>query len=90
MPSERHARCRSSCWCVQGWATAQRASILTLDRQSLRTALDPGQYYNLIQADDLDLAMLAVSDSLLRIRDVDNGTQKGECENLLSAQALDP
>ncbi len=69
---------------------AQRASVLTLDRQTLRSALDPGQYHNLFQADDLELAMLAVSDSLLRIIDVDNGSQKGECEHLLSAQTLDP
>lgn len=69
---------------------AQRASVLTLDRQSLRTALDPGQYHHLFQADDLDLAALAGSDSLLRILDDDIATQKGECEHLLSAQAVDP
>ncbi|KAL0044320.1 hypothetical protein WJX82_011427 [Trebouxia sp. C0006] len=74
----------------QGLTMAQRASVLTLDRQSLRSALDPGQYHELFQADDLLLAMLAVSESSLRILDADNATQKGECEYLLSAQALDP
>ena len=68
----------------------QRASVLTLDRQSLRTALDPGQYHHLFQADYLELAGLAGSDSLLRILEEDNATQKGECVHLLSAQALDP
>lgn len=90
MPSQSHARFRSSCWCVQGLTMAQRASVLTLDRQSLRSALDPGQYHELFQADDLLLAMLAVSESSLRILDADNATQKGECVYLLSAQALDP
>jgi len=49
-----------------------------------------GQYHHLFQADDLDLAVLAGSDSLLRILDEDNATQKGECEHLVSAQAADP
>ena len=89
MSSENHERCRNSYWCVQGLAMAQRASVLTLDHQSLRSALDPGQYHHLFQADYLELAVLAGSDSLLRILEEDYATQKGECEHLLSAQALD-
>lgn len=74
----------------QGSATAQRASVLTLDRQNLRTALEPGQYHHLLQADYLELARLAGPDKLLRTLDVDNATQKGECDYMLSAQAVDP
>ena len=69
---------------------AQRASVLTLDHHSLRTALDPGQYHHLLQADYLELAALAGSESLLRVVDKDKATQKGECEHVLSAQAADP
>ncbi|KAA6429036.1 MAG: retinoic acid inducible I [Trebouxia sp. A1-2] len=69
---------------------AQRAPVLTLERQSLRSALDPGQYHHLFQADYLELARLADPDIFLRTLDVDDATQKGECEHILSAQAVDP
>ncbi len=72
---------------------AEPASVLTLDHHSLRTALDPGQYHHVLQADYLELAALAGPEKLLRVADEDQAThfaQKSECERVLRAQAADP
>lgn len=61
----------------------------TINHQRLRNPLDACQYEHLLQADDIELAMLAESDNFLRLLDMSEATQKGECEQLSCAHAID-